>query len=160
MNNYRGFSPLLLLAIIAAIGAGGFYLYKYSSVEFPGKESTDRNAYEESASPADRVPTQSPEPSITVIGFKSEGPATITIAYANLPENTSALAVCSATSDACSEWVENFRPTSPSGTYVMSVKEAFGVESKKGLAPGAQKIVVIGDNFGEQIIESLPFSVE
>ncbi|MDB5224983.1 MAG: hypothetical protein JWO43_605 [Candidatus Adlerbacteria bacterium] len=96
-------------------------------------------------------------PTINVTGFKAEGPATITVSYANLPKRTSAFAVCT-DSNTCTDWVENFVPPSPTGTYTMSVQHGYA-QSQKGLSAGKYKIVVIGSEFSDHIVSSGTFIV-
>ncbi len=105
--------------------------------------------------------TQKTTPTIQVIDDNGDGPATITVQYSNLPNNTGALAVC-LDSGACTEWVENFKPTSPSGSYMMSATNAFGAGSKKGLSNGKYKLILEGDHFGDEITSTdftVPFSL-
>ena len=91
-------------------------------------------------------------PSIKVTTWHSNAPATITVSYSDLPKRTGALALCS-DNGGCTDWVEQFIPSSPSGTYVMS-------EGDKGLSAGKYKIVVIGSGFSDHIVASNVFTVQ
>ena len=142
----------LVLALISAV----YFLMNQGD---PLREQPDAVVTEEAQSEHSTVP-HSTAPSVVVIEVESEGPASISISYENLPSHTSALALCLVGGGGCTEWVEAFTPSTPTGTYTMSVQKAFLPESKKGIAAGSYQIVVVGTGFGDHIVSSPVFVVK
>lgn len=165
----------LLLALIAVLLVGGgayFVVHQQSSSQTASEDNLNglqtlptTNNQGKQTQTTTNAPLQTSKnnataaPAITVISVHSDGPATITISYSNLPKQTGALAVCM-DNGACTEWVEQFTPSSSSGTYIMSAKKAFGSGSQKGLSAGKYKIVVIGSEFSNQIMASNIFTIQ
>lgn len=158
----RGSATIALvvaLVLAVAAGAGWWYVDRQNTNGTALKESSearDTAIFETNTELSSQV---SDPPSVSVASVRAEGPASISIVYANLPERTSALAVCVADGP-CTEWVQEFDPPSASGTFTMSAQNAFGPTSQKGLAYGEYKIVVIGSEFSDRIAESDIFTVD
>lgn len=106
-------------------------------------------------------PYQGVEGSLHITAVSPNSPATITLWYANLPPRASGLMVCTE-SGACTEWRESLTPSSQEGAHTinMSVQNALGPNSTKGLSPGRYMIVATGSNFSEQITQSNFFSIK
>lgn len=175
MKNQRGFVGVwVLIAIVLGlivVGGGTYYIVQQQSPSQTTSENSDNvqtlpttnnqtQTTETTANTAAQTSqnTTNTKPSITVTAWHSDGPATISVSYSNLPKKTSALALCM-DNGACTDWVENFTPPSPSGTYTMSVQHGYA-DSQKGLGAGKYKIVVIGSEFGDQIVASNVFTVQ
>jgi hypothetical protein len=105
-------------------------------------------------------PFQGVEGSLHITAVSPDSPAMITLWYANLPPRASGLMVCTE-SGACTEWRESLIPSSQEGTHTikMSVQNAFGPNSTKGLSPGRYMVVATGSNFSERITQSNFFSI-
>lgn len=174
MYNQRGFIGLpVLIAIllgIVVLGGGAYYVVQQQTPRQTTSENFDNvqtlpttNNQTQETQTTVNTPAQTSQnttntkPAITVTAWHSDGPATISVSYSNLPKKTSALALC-VDNGACTDWVENFTPPSPSGTYTMSVQHGYA-ESQKGLGAGKYKIVVIGSEFSDQIVASSIFTV-
>jgi len=93
------------------------------------------------------------EPSISVVGYENSEPlSSIKVSYKNLPDNASALALCLPNRGGCTEWVDSFTPTGQDGVHSMT--------TTKNLGDGEYIIVVIGDEFSDQIVASEPFVID
>lgn len=169
MNYQKGFvsaGVLLVIIVVLIVGGGTYYVMQESAnPQIPTQQidvvpSTQTNTL----TPAITTGTVAQDartkaaPTIKVTGFKSSGPATITVSYTNLPMTTGALALCLA-EGGCTDWVEQFTPSSPNGSYTMSVQHGFA-ESQKGIGTGSYVIVVIGSEFSDQVATSNVFTVQ